>query len=134
LISTTMTTVNTKGLMLGMLAIGGLLAGGALLNGQAYAQTNTGVAANSDDDIVFQGNSANVEQKSKTKCKASVSDDDVIQVGNNVNTAANDCDTTQTAAVSQNNVNEDNDFQAADATACQALAFGLGVNVCENFF
>jgi hypothetical protein len=129
-----MTTVNTKGLMLGLLAIGGLLAGGALLNGHAYAQTNAAVAANSDDDTVNQSNSATIKQKSETKCKASVDDNDVIQVGNNVNTAANDCDTTQTAAVSQNNVNEDNDFQAADATACQALAFGLGVNVCENFF
>jgi hypothetical protein len=36
-----MKSVNTKGLMLGMLAIGGLIAGGALMAGQAYAQTIT---------------------------------------------------------------------------------------------
>jgi len=128
-----MTTVNTKGLMLGMLAIGGLIAGGAIFTtGQAYAQvSNAGIAANSDDDTVVQANSANIEQKSKNKCEAKVSDDDFAQVGNNINTAANDCDTTQTATVAQANVNEDNDVQVADADACQAIGLLAGANVCD---
>ncbi len=134
-IHTIMTTVNTKGLMLGLLAIGGLLAGGALLNGQAYAQligaSNTAVAANSDDDVVTQVNSAEIKQESETKCEAKVSDDDLVQVGDNANVAANDCDTTQTATVAQANVNEDNDVQVAEATACQAIALGLGLNLCD---
>jgi hypothetical protein len=66
-IDTTMTTVNTKGLMLGMLAIAGLIAGGAMFTtGQAYARVvngggggnNAAVAANSDDDTVNQVNAA----------------------------------------------------------------------------
>ena len=37
-----MNNVNMKGLMLGMLAIGGLIAGGAMFTtGQAYAQSTT---------------------------------------------------------------------------------------------
>jgi hypothetical protein len=130
-----MTTVNTKGLMLGLLAIGGLLAGGALLNGQAYAQligaSNTAVAANSDDDTVTQVNAAEIKQESETKCEAKVSDDDKIQVGDNANVAANDCDTTQTATVAQANVNEDNDVQVAEATACQSVALLVSANICD---
>jgi hypothetical protein len=68
-IDTTMTTVNTKGLMLGMLAIAGLIAGGAMFTtGQAYARVvngggggggnNAAVAANSDHDTVNQVNAA----------------------------------------------------------------------------
>lgn len=64
-----MTTVNTKGLMLGMLAIAGLIAvaGGAMLTtGQAYTRVvngggggnNAAVAANSDDDKVNRVNAA----------------------------------------------------------------------------
>jgi hypothetical protein len=132
-----MTTINTKGLMLGMLAIGGLIAGGAMLNGQAYATpigggiNNAAVAANSDDDTVTQVNSATIKQESETKCEAKVSDDDKIQVGDNTNVAANDCDTTQTASVAQANVNQDNDVQVADADACQAIAGLIGANICD---
>jgi len=45
-----MTTVNTKGLMLGLLAIGGFIASGALMAGQAYAQTATVAQANVNED------------------------------------------------------------------------------------
>jgi predicted cobalt transporter CbtA len=136
-----MNTINTKGLMLGMLAIGGLIAGGAMFQGQAYAQLppllqinpiNAASASNSDDDVVVQANSATVKQESETKCEAKVSDDDKFQVGDNVNAAANDCDTTQTANVGQANVNTDNDVQVAEATSCQALALLIGANVCDN--
>jgi hypothetical protein len=140
-VHTTMTTVNTKGLMLGLLAIGGLLAGGAMftteqayatiLNGPLVGANNAAVAANSDDDTVTQVNSATIKQESETKCEAKVSDDDKIQVGDNTNVAANDCDTTQTASVAQANVNQDNDVQVAEATACQAIALGLGLNLCD---
>jgi hypothetical protein len=128
-----MTTVNTKGLMLGMLAIGGLIAGGAMFTTeQAYAQiANNAVAANSDDDVVTQVNAAEVKQESETKCEAKVSDDDFAQVGDNVNVAANDCDTDQSATVAQTNVNEDNDIQVADADACQSVALLAGANVCD---
>jgi hypothetical protein len=139
-----MNTINTKGLMLGMLAIGGLIAGGAMFQGQAYAQLpplpalieinpiNAAAASNSDDDTVTQVNSATVKQESETKCEAKVSDDDKFQVGDNVNAAANDCDTTQTANVGQANVNTDNDIQVAEATSCQALGLIAGINICDN--
>jgi cytoskeletal protein RodZ len=122
------------GLMLGMLAVGGLIAVGALNNGQAFAQispSNTATAANAVNQPVTQSNSASISQESKTKCKASVSDDDVAQVGDNVNTAANDCDTTQTATVGQANVNTQTTTQNALALACQSLG-GLATNFCGN--
>ncbi len=133
-----MKNVNTKGLMLGMLAIGGLIAGGAMFNaGPAYAQliispVNAAVATNSDDDEVSQTNTANVEQNADVKCKAKVSDDDKVQVGDNINTAANACGATQSATVAQANINTDNDVQVAEATACQAIALIAGVNLCDN--
>ena len=138
MIHTTMKSVNTKGLMLGMLAIGGLIAGGAMFTtGQAYAQltispVNAAAASNSDDDVVVQSNTAEVKQDADVKCKAKVSDDDVIQAGDNINTAANACDASQSAFVAQTNTNEDNDVQVAEATACQAIAVGLGLNLCDN--
>jgi hypothetical protein len=109
----------------------------------AYAQTiplpllqinpaNVATASNSDDDTVVQANSAEVEQKAGVDCEAKVSDDDFAQVGDNTNTAANDCDATQTATVAQANVNEDNDIQVAEATACQAMGLVAGVNICDN--
>jgi hypothetical protein len=132
-----MKNVNTKGLMLGMLAIGGLIAGGALFTGQAaHAQitvspVNAAAASNSDDDVVVQANSANVKQKADVKCKAKVSDDDTVQVGNNINTAANACGVTQSSSISQSNTNTDNDVQIAEATACQSLALLIGANICD---
>ena len=120
------------GLTLGLLAVGGLIAGGAFMT-SAYAQpVNAATAANSDDDTVSQSNSASVYQSSNIKCKASVDDNDGVQVGDNTNTAANDCDNEQYASVSQANVNEDNDVQTALATACQSLALGLADNFCGN--
>ena len=120
------------GLMLGMLAVGGLIAGSAFMT-SAYAQpVNAATAANSDDDSVTQSNSAYVTQESTIKCKASVDDDDVVQVGSNTNTAANDCDNYQSASVSQGNVNVDDDVQTALATACQSIAGLAGANVCAN--
>ena len=135
-----MSTVNTKGLVLGMLAIGGLIAGGAMFTGQAaYAQlvnispVNAAAASNSDDDVVVQSNSAKVKQKGEVECKASVEDNDFAQVGDNVNAAGNECGVSQSSSISQSNTNTDNDVQVADATACQALALlGIGANVCGN--
>jgi hypothetical protein len=133
-----MNTINTKGLMLGMLAIGGLIAGGAMLNGQAYAQVlevspiNAASASNSDDDVVVQSNEANVAQSADVECEAKVSDDDKKQKGDSVNAAANDCDTTQTATVAQVNSNTDNDVQVAEADACQSVALGAAANLCDN--
>ena len=134
---TTMKTVNTTGLMLGMLAVGGLIAVGAVSTGQVYAQPiNAATALNSDDDTVSQSNSASIYQKSKTYCKAEAEseNDGSVQVGDNTNTAANDCDTTQTAANVQSNTNTDNDVQVATAEACQAIAGLIGANVCGNTF
>lgn len=100
------------GLMLGMLAVGGLLAGGAFMTEQVYAQpVNTGTAAISDDDEVSQSNAASIYQSPETACNASVDDSDGIQAGDSTNTAANDCDSEQTASVSQANTNEDDDVQ-----------------------
>jgi hypothetical protein len=121
-----MNTVNTKGLMLGMLAIGGLIAGGAMFTtGQAYAQSNTAAAANSDDDYVSQSNSATVYQDAKVKCKASVDDNDGVQVGSNTNTAANACWSEQSSTIGQANVNEDNDVQEAFVCAVATYAFAI---------
>ena len=120
--------------MLGMLAIGGLIAGGAMFTGtgQAYAQSNTAAAANTDDDEVTQSNSATVYQDAKVKCKASVNDNDGFQIGSNTNSAGNECYSAQSSTVGQGNSNEDNDVQEASAEACQALALLLGANACGN--
>ena len=126
-------------LTLGLLAVGGLIGGGAFMT-SAYATligdesdpVNAATAANSDDDSVTQSNSASVTQESKIKCKASVDDDDLVQVGSNTNTAANDCDNTQTATVGQANVNTDNDVQDAAAIACQSLGLLAGTSFCAN--
>ena len=135
-IGNTMTTVNTKGLMLGMLAISGLIGGALIATPAAYAQLtipNIATASNEDNDDVYQNNYAEVTQKSKTKCEAEAEseNDDSVQVGSNTNTAANDCDTTQSATVAQANVNTDNDVQVASAEACQSVALLLGVNVWQ---
>ena len=135
-IGNTMTTVNTKGLMLGMLAISGLIGGALIATPAAYAQViipNIASASNEDNDDVTQSNYASITQKSKTKCEAEAEseNDGSVQVGDNTNTAVNDCDTTQTAAAVQSNTNTDNDVQIANALACQAVA-GLGLNICGN--
>jgi hypothetical protein len=134
-----MKSVNTSALMLGMLAIGGLIAGGAFFTGNAaYAQSitvnpvNAAAASNSDDDDVEQSNKATIKQSSKVECKASVEDNDVLQALANANTAANVCGSTQTVANTQANANVDNDVQAATATACQAVALLTGTNACGN--
>jgi hypothetical protein len=93
---------------------------------------NVAQASNSDDDVVVQVNTANIKQKADVECEAKVSDDDRFQVGDNTNTAGNDCDTTQSAFVAQANVNQDNDIQVAEATACQAIAGLIAANVCDN--
>ena len=134
-----MTTVNTKGLVLGMLAIGGLIAGGAMFTGQqAYAQliginpVNAAAASNSDDDVVVQSNNAEVEQKGEVDCEAKVSDDDKFQIGDNINAAGNECGVSQSSSIGQSNTNEDNDVQIAEATSCQALELLVGANICDN--
>lgn len=125
------------GLMLGMLAVvGGLIAGGAFMTGQAYAQpVNAATAANSDDDEVSQSNYASTYQSSETECKASVDDNDGVQVGDNTNTAANGCYSEQTSTVSQANANVDNDIQNARPCANQAIAIapnGLTFLACNE--
>jgi hypothetical protein len=126
-----MKSLNTTALMLGMLAIGGLIAGGAMFTaGPAYAQLNVAGASNSDDDKVKQSNTAYTSQKAKVKCDANVSDDDTIQLGGNLNAAANDCDVNQSSTTTQTNTNQDNDVQIATADACQAIAGLIGANFC----
>ena len=143
-----MKSVNTSGLVLGMLAVGGLIAGGAFMTGQAvFAQaliddsedpeitvdpTNAAVATNNNNQPVTQTNAAAIGQESHTYCKASVSDDDIAQVGDNYNTAANDCDTTQSANVEQSNSNAQTTTQSALAIACQANSFLASSTFCAN--
>ena len=132
-----MKSVHTAGLMLGMLAVVGLMTVSALSTGQALAQISiptTATAANGNNQPVSQSNSATVTQKSKTKCDASVDDNDGIQGGllvGNTNTANNDCDTTQTSSVSQSNTNSQTNEQNALAIACSSLG-ALAASVCAN--
>jgi len=123
-------------LAVGMLSIGGLLASPMML--QAHAQpVNVAAASNEDNDEVEQENEAKIEQKSEIKCEAEVEDNDVIGV-TGANVAANDCDSTQTAAAVQSNTNTDNDVQVAVAEAdqeiCEQLAALqlLNVQVCDQ--
>jgi PBP1b-binding outer membrane lipoprotein LpoB len=131
-----MTTVNI-GLMLSMLAIAGLFAGGFLTMAPiaTYAQEieNEAEASNEDNDDVDQENNSKIEQESKIKCDADadVDDNDFIGfTGSNTAVAANDCDNTQVAIVGQSNTNTDNDFQVADADACQQVASLVGFSIC----
>jgi len=109
--------------MLGMLAVGALIAGGAIMTEQAFAQPLIGAtASNSDDDTVSQNPYASITQSSEPNCIASVEDNDDVQVGDNVNTASNDCDTTQTASISQPSTNTDDDIQNARPCAFAGIA------------
>jgi hypothetical protein len=86
-------------------------------------------AHNLEYEEVEQENESEIKQESEIKCDADVDDNDVIGVtGSNV--AANDCDSTQTAAAVQSNTNTDNDVQVASADACQQIAALVGFNVC----
>jgi len=137
-VDNTMKTVNTLGLVLGMLAISGIVAGGIFSMQAASAQpSNSATASNEDNDKVYQKNSVKITQKAKIKCDADASSANVgsVQVGSNTNTAANDCDSTQTTGtIGQANVNTDNDVQVASAEACQAIAGLIGANLCGNTF
>jgi hypothetical protein len=130
-----MTTVNT-GLMLSMLAIAGMFAGGFLTMAPVAAQEieNEAEASNEDNDKVEQENKSEIKQKSEIKCdsEAEVEDNDFIGfTGSNNAVSANDCDNTQVAVVDQDNTNTDNDFQVATADACQNVAaLQLGLNLC----
>jgi hypothetical protein len=126
----TMITTKLTALMLavGMLAIGGLLASPMML--QANAQPfNIAAASNEDNDEVEQENESEIKQESKIKCESEVEDNDVIGV-TGANVAANDCDSTQTAAAVQSNTNTDNDVQVASADSCQQVAALVGFNLC----
>jgi hypothetical protein len=150
-----MTTLSI-GLMLSMLAIAGLFAGGITMTPAVYAdddEESTEIdseieneakadadARNEDNDVVVQSNDADVAQIADNDCEAAaaVSDDDVVGVtGANVAVAANDCDNTtnQESNIGQANVNDDRDVQTAvadaEAEACQQLAF-LGLQLCGN--
>jgi hypothetical protein len=136
-----MTTLNIS-LMLSMLAIAGLFAGGflSLAPYVAYAEEdestsieNEAEASNEDNDEVKQSNKAEIDQDSDTECTSAaiVEDNDFVGVtGANTAVSANDCDTTQTAATVQSNTNTDNDVQVASADACQQVAALLGFNIC----
>jgi hypothetical protein len=75
------TTVNTKGLMLGVLAVGGLIADGLLMIGQAYAQSTT------QSSTIGQSNTNtdnDVQVADATACQALA----LLGIGTNI------CDTT----------------------------------------
>jgi hypothetical protein len=114
-------------LALGMLGVVGMV------SGTAYAQSNSAIAANTDDDVVVQSNEAKIDQKQSVKCEAENESGAFA-----VNVASNDCDRNdqdQDATVLQSNDNDDNDVQVANAEAeqsvCGQLAF-LGLQVCGN--
>ena len=123
-------------LALGMLGIAGMM----FASPSVYAQnSNSAIAANTDDDVVVQSNEGEIKQKAdnSVKCDADSESGDV-----SFSIAANDCDentqsTTQTASIGQANVNEDNDVQTAVADAeqsvCEQLVgLGLGLQLCGN--
>jgi hypothetical protein len=142
-----MTTLNIS-LMLGMLAIAGLFAGGLFTMGPivaAYAddegstevdtdieneaEAKGGDAENEDNDVNVQENHATVAQIADNDCSSG-------------DVSLNDCDntTTQTSTISQANVNDDRDTNTAvggeatadaEQTICGQLAF-LGLQLCDN--
>jgi hypothetical protein len=139
-----MTTLSI-GLMLSMLAIAGLFAGGFLTMApiavyaddeestevdtdiENEAKAKGGDAENEDNDVVVQSNDADVAQIAENGCSAgaAVSDDDVVGVtGANVAVAANDCENTssQSSTIDQANVNDDRDTQVAEGGDAIALA------------
>jgi hypothetical protein len=120
-------------LALGLLGIAGMM----FVSPSAYAQSNTSVANNEDNDVVIQENKAKISQEAENnvKCEAENESGDVA-----LNVAANDCDentqsNTQSATVAQANVNEDNDVQVAESEATQTICGQLavlGLQVCGN--
>ena len=132
----TMITTKLTALMLavGMLAVVGLVASPMAAMAQPV---NVAAASNEDNDEVEQENKSEIKQESEIKCEAEVEDNDVIGV-TGANVAANDCDSTQTAAAVQSNSNTDNDVQVAAAEAdqeiCEQLAAlqVLNVQVCDQ--
>jgi hypothetical protein len=157
----TMTTLSI-GLMLSMLAIAGLFAGGissmvpiaaVYADDEESTEVDTEIeneaqakadAENEDNDVVVQSNDADVAQIADNRCDAgaAVSDDDVVGVtGANVAVAANDCEntSTQTSNIGQANVNDDRDVQLAiadaEAEADQTICGQLaflGLQLCDN--
>src|SRR5918992_3578570 len=127
----TMITTKLTALMLavGMLAVVGLVASPMAAMAQPV---NVAAASNEDNDEVEQENKSEIKQESEIKCEAEVEDNDVIGV-TGANVAANDCDSTQTAAAVQSNSNTDNDVQVAAAEAdqeiCEQLAALQVLNV-----
>ena len=129
---------------LGMLGIASMM---FISPSMVYAQ-NTNVAANSgensDDDEVEQENKSEIKQESENKCESEAGAANVggVIVGDDAQDAtaasANDCDSTQTAAVVQSNTNTDNDVQTivqeadAEQEICESLGGLLGFNVCGN--
>jgi hypothetical protein len=124
-----MIATKTTALMLAL----GMLGIASMVGGSAFAQSQTTVANNEDNDVVVQENEAKVEQSQKVSCEAENESGDVA-----LNVAANDCDEnsqSQTSTVTQVNDNEDNDVQTAianaDQSVCGQLAL-LGLQVCGN--
>jgi hypothetical protein len=121
-------------LAVGMLAIGAIVSPITLAHAQPV---NVAAASNEDNDDVDQENKSEIEQKSEIKCEAEVEDNDFVGL-TGANVAANDCDSTQTAAAVQSNSNTDNDVQVAVAEAdqeiCEQLAALqlLNVQVCDQ--
>ena len=120
-------------LALGMLGIAGMM----FASPSVYAQSNTAVANNEDNDVVVQENEAKISQEAENnvKCEAENESENIA-----LNIAANDCDensqsNSQSATVTQTNANSDDDVQTAVADAeqsvCGQLAL-LGLQVCGN--
>src|SRR5688500_16397639 len=106
-------------LALGMLGIAGMM----FASPSVYAQSNTAVANNEDNDVVLQENEAKISQEAENnvKCDADSESGDV-----SLSIAANDCDentqtNAQTATVTQTNANSDDDVQTAVADAEQSV-------------
>jgi hypothetical protein len=121
-------------LALGMLGIAGMM----FASPSVYAQSNTAVANNEDNDVVIQENEAKVSQEAENnvKCEAESESGDVLTFS----IAANDCDentqsNTQSSTVTQTNANSDDDTQTAVAEADQEICeqFGfLALSICDQ--
>ena len=125
-----MTTTKTTGLMLGMLAIAGLMTTGALST--AFATTTTpsngsGDSNTSGDQVIKQSNSAKVSQKATTKANQGNGISILSPITGSPNTAA----TVQTATVAQGNTNtgSNNGPVQTNTDNCGILA-ALNIIVC----
>jgi hypothetical protein len=115
-----MTTTKTTGLMLGMLAIAGLMTTGAL--SAAFADSNT-----SGDQVIKQSNSAKVSQKAKN----TASQNGGISILSPITASPNTAASSQVATVSQGNTNtgSNNGPVQSNTDNCGILA-ALNIIIC----